>query len=138
MTVEKAKQALDKAETAERAKVNKAQASTVNKASNASNDRLKEQAMATETANKTLDGNVKDSIRKKVIVERKYSEQEHKIFVATVINKKGKPVLEQFRVPVNAEVDLPVEIIAALKNRKIAKQKNNKQTMVPEFVITPV
>ena len=136
--LEKAQATLDKAETAERAKVNKTQASTVNDASKASSDRLKEQAMATEKANKTLDGNVKDSTRKKVIVERKYSELDHKIFVSTVIQKKGKPVLEKFRVPVNVEVELPVEIIAALKGRGIAKQKENKQVIVPEFVITEV
>jgi len=136
--LEKAQAALDKAETAERAKVNKTQASTVNGTSKASSDRLKEQAMATEKANKTLDGNVKDSIRKKVIVERKYSELEHKIFVSTVIQKKGKSVLERFRVPVGVEVELPIEIIAALKDRGIAKQKENKQVIVPEFVITEV
>jgi hypothetical protein len=79
---------------------------------------------------------VKDSPRKKVIVERKYDEQTHKIFVSTVIKKGGRSVLEQFRVPVNVEVELPLEIIAALKDRKIAKQKENKQVMVAEFVIT--
>ncbi len=78
---------------------------------------------------------VKDSVRKKVIVERKFSDLKHKVFASTVIVKGGQPVLEQFRIPVNVEVELPVEIIAHLKQRQIAKQEDGKQTMVNEFII---
>ena len=135
---EKAQQALDKAQAADRAKESKAQAKAVDGVSKAKADELKENDMRAKENLGKLEGDAGDSKRETVIVERKYSEQTHKIFVSTVITKKGKPVLEQFRVPVEVEVSLPVEIIAALKDRKIAKQKDNKQTMVSEFVITKV
>ena len=85
-----------------------------------------------------LDGELGDSERKKVIVTRKFSEHKHKIFVSTVITKNGKPELEQFRVPVDVEVELPVEIIAALKKRGVAKFDGKKQSIVNEFVVETV
>ena len=85
--------------------------------------------------NQKLDGDAEDSERKTVIVERKFGDQKHKIFVSTVITKNGKSDLEQFRVPVGVEVELPVEIIAALKDRTIPKFSENKQSMVREFSI---
>ena len=97
-SVEKAKQALDKAEATERANTNKAQAKRRDTASKVASDKLKEGEMKTKENLGKLEGDGGDSVRKKVIVERKYSEQTHKIFVSTVISKKGKPTLEQFRV----------------------------------------
>jgi len=78
---------------------------------------------------------LKDSERKLVVVERRYSEATHKIFASTKIIKDGVSKLEQFRVPVKVEVELPVEIIAHLKSRKIAKFIDGKQQMVAEYVI---
>ena len=78
---------------------------------------------------------LKNSKRDKVVVNRKYGEQKHKIFVSTVITKNGRKVLEQFRVPVDVEVSLPVEIIKCIKDRKIAKFVDEKQKMVSEFSI---
>ena len=80
----------------------------------------------------------KNSKRETVTVERRYSEQKHKIFVSTVITKNDRNVLEQFRVPVGVDVELPVEIIKCLKDRKIAKFVDGKQKMMPEFVIEKV
>ena len=78
---------------------------------------------------------IEDSKRVKVIVTRKYGEEKHKIFSSTMINKNGKYVLEQFRVPVDVEVELPVEVIEQLKGRGVAKFVEGKQKMVPEFSI---
>lgn len=134
-TLEKAEMELNKAKAAARATACKAQAAQIDGRSKAKAAELKANGEATLKANETLEGNVGDSKRKKVIVERKYSEQKHKIFASTVITKNGKPVLEQFRIPVDVEVELPVEIIEHLKQRKIAKQMENKQIMVPEFIV---
>lgn len=81
---------------------------------------------------------VKNSKREKVIITRKYSEAKHKIFVSTVITKNGKKILEQFRAPVDVEIELPVEIIKCLKDRKVAKFVDGKQKMLPEFVVEKV
>ena len=75
----------------------------------------------------------KNSERKEVLVTRRYGDATHKIFVSTVITKNGARVLEQFRVPINVEVNLPVEIIVVLKERKVAKFFDGKQKLVPEF-----
>jgi len=80
----------------------------------------------------------KNSKRETVVVTRKYSEQKHKIFVSTVITKNDRNILEQFRVPVDVEVELPVEIIKCLKDRKVAKFVDGTQKMVPEFVVEKV
>ena len=94
-------------------------------------DKTKEQVKAKAKAVEVE----QNSERKTVIVTRKFGEQKHKIFVSTVITKKGRAVLEQFRVPVEVEVDLPVEIIAALKQRGIAKFVNGTQKIVREFTV---
>ncbi len=78
---------------------------------------------------------LKDSERKKVTVERRYSEASHKIFASTVIVKDGVKKLEQFKIPVKTEVSLPVEVIAHLKTRKVAKFIDGKQQMAAEYVI---
>ena len=77
----------------------------------------------------------RDSRRVKVIVTRKYSEHKNKIFASTTILEKGKRILKQFRIPVDTAVEIPVEIARMLKERKVAKFVDNKQEMVPEFVI---
>ena len=77
----------------------------------------------------------RDSRRVKVIVTRKYSEHKNKIFASTTITEKGKVILKQFRVPVDVPVEIPVEVARMLKDRKVAKFVDNKQKMVPEFLV---
>jgi surfactin synthase thioesterase subunit len=79
----------------------------------------------------------KNSKRVKVIVTRRFGdgEDKNKIFVSTVILKNDRRVLEQFRVPVDTPVDLPVEVIKALKSRAIPKEKSGALKMVAEFTI---
>jgi len=86
-------------------------------------------------AKKTEPKQVRDSRRVKVIVTRKYSEHKNKIFASTTILEKGKRILKQFRIPVDTAVEIPVEIARILKDRKVAKFVDNKQVLVPEFVI---
>ena len=86
-------------------------------------------------AKKTEPKQIRDSRRVKVIVTRKYSEHKNKIFASTTILEKGKRILKQFRIPVDTPVEIPVEIARMLKDRKVAKFVDNKQKMVPEFVI---
>ncbi len=83
---------------------------------------------------------IKDSERKKVIIERKFSSddtesEKARIFSSTVIIKDGKPKLEQFRVPVGVEVELPVEIIAQIKGRGIPKEQSGKLKIMSEYSI---
>ena len=135
--LQKAQDALKKAEAAALDNVNKESNTNSANASKDSADKMKAEEMITKENNETLKGDAGDSERKLVMVERKYGEAKHQIFASTVINKKGKPVLEDFLVPVNVEVSLPVEIIAHIKQRGIAKQaESGLQTIVPEFVIT--
>jgi len=111
----------------------------------AESKRLSEAAQADKAAEdanaqalSTLDGDTGDSERKTVIVQRRYSDLKHKIFVSTHIKKDGELVLVPFRVPVDVEVDLPVEIIAALKERGIAKFVDGKQIIAKEFLVEVV
>ena len=85
----------------------------------------------------TLEGDMSEmtSKREKVIVDYKYGDSKQKIFSSTVIQKNGKPVLEQFRIPAGVEVELPVEIIEQVKGRKVAKFVDGKQVLVREFTI---
>ncbi len=134
--LQKAKENLTKAEEVDRAANRRIEADRSDKASKASAAKIqKEKDMETKKL-QTLEGDVTDSVRKKVIVERKYTESTARIFASTVINKNGKSKLEQFKVPVNTEVELPVEIIKMLKERKTPKQTQDHQTLVPEFVVT--
>ncbi len=93
---------------------------------------------AKKATTKTEPEQVKDSRRVNVIVTRKFSEHKTKIFASTTIIKNGKSVLEQFRIPVDTPVSLPIEIARILKDRKIAKFVDNKQAMVPEFLLEKV
>ncbi len=93
---------------------------------------------AKKATTKTEPEQVRNSRRVNVIVTRKYSEHKTKIFVSTTIMKNGKSVLTPFRVPVDIPVSLPVEIARILKDRKIAKFVDNKQAMVPEYLLEKV
>ncbi len=73
----------------------------------------------------------KKSIRKKVIVERKFSEQKNRIFAQTLVDGKLTP----FRIPVGVTVELPVEIIEHLKTREEAKFEDGKQVMKRSYSI---
>jgi len=83
---------------------------------------------------------VKDSVRKKVIVTRRLGDGEDKakIFSSAVISKNGRKTVEQFRVPVDIEVELPVEIITQLKQRGLPVEKNGNLTIVKEFLVEVV
>ncbi len=136
--LEKAETALKKAQGDARATATTAAKNKSAEASKASAAKMKEETDMETKLNTTLEGDVTNSVRKKVIVERKYTESTARIFASTVINKNGKSKLEQFRVPVGVEVELPVEIIKMLKERKTPKQTQDHQTLVPEFVVTEV
>ncbi len=86
-------------------------------------------------AAKKTEPKIKDSRRVNVVVTRKYSEHKNKIFASTTIPEKGKVILKQFRVPVDVPVSIPVEVARMLKDRKVAKFVDNKQKMVPEFLV---
>ena len=83
---------------------------------------------------------VKDSKREKVVVTRKFGDgtDKNKIFVSTTIIKGGKTVLEQFRVPVDTEVDIPVEVIAHLKERGIPMEADGSLRIAKEFTVEKV
>ena len=134
--LQKAEQALENAQAADRATINKESKDRSTAASKASELKIKKELDMGTKLNSTLEGESGDSERKKVIVERKYTESTARIFASTVINKNGKAKLEQFKIPVNVEVELPVEIITMLKERKTPKQTQDHQTLVPEFVVT--
>ncbi len=134
--LEKAEQVLKKAQAADRATANKESKDRSTAASKASELKMKKELDMGTKLDNTLEGELGDSERKKVTVERKYTESTARIFASTVIKKNGKAKLEQFRIPVNTEVELPIEIITMLKERKTPKQIQDKQTLVPEFVVT--
>ncbi len=136
--LQKAEQALKKAQDDARVTTNTAAKNKSAEASKASELKMKAEADMETKLNTTLEGDIGDSERKKIIVERKYSESTARIFASTVIKKNGKNKLERFRIPVNIEVELPVEIIKMLKERKTPKQTQDHQTLVPEFVVTEV
>jgi len=83
---------------------------------------------------------VKNSKREKVIVTRKFGngEDKNKIFVCTRVIKNGREKMEQFRVPVDCEVDLPVEVIAHLKDRGVPKENSGSLKMAKEFSVEKV
>jgi len=83
---------------------------------------------------------VKDSERIKVNVLRRFGNDTNKskIFVSTVIVKGGKSKLETFYVPTNVEVELPVEIIKCLKDRKIPSESGESLKMEAEFNVEKV
>ena len=83
---------------------------------------------------------VKNSKREKVIVSRKFGDGEdtNKIFVGCVTTKNGKAVMEQFRVPVNVEVELPIEVIEQLKGRGVPKEKGGHLKIAKEFSVEKV
>ncbi len=82
----------------------------------------------------------KDSVRKKVIVTRKFGDGEdtNKIFVGARIIKNGVAKMEQFRVPVETEIELPIEVIAQLKDRGVPKEKGGKLSIAKEFSVETV
>ncbi len=83
---------------------------------------------------------VKNSKREKVVVTRKFGngEDTNKIYVCTRIMKNGKAKMEQFRVPVDCEVELPVEVIAHLKERGVPKENSGSLKMAKEFSVEKV
>ena len=133
-----AREALKAAEEAERQEMNDKASQTETDRVNSDMKAQKDNAMKQQVENATLEGDLGDSKRQKVIVSRKYGNAKHKIFSCTVIMKNGRPTLEQFRVPVNVEVTLPVEIIEQLKGRKVAKWEDGKQIMATEFTVEKV
>jgi len=80
---------------------------------------------------------VKNSKRENVIVSRKFGDGEdtNKIYVCTRIIKDSKTIMEQFRVPVDVEVELPIEVIKHLKDRGIPKEKAGKLVIAKEFSV---
>ena len=85
-------------------------------------------------AAKKTEPKIKDSRRVNVIITRKFSEHKN-IFASTTIAERGRVILKQFRVPVDVPVEIPVEVARMLKDRKVAKFVDNKQKMVPEFLV---
>ena len=83
---------------------------------------------------------IKNSKREKVIVSRKFGDGEdtNKIYVCTRILKNGLPIMEQFRVPVDVEVELPVEVIEHLKNRGVPKERGGSLSIAKEFTVEKV
>ena len=79
----------------------------------------------------------KDSIREEVIVSRRFGDDEDitPIYVGAVIFRDGEEVVEQFRVPVNVSVKIPIEVIAQLKGRGVPKEVGGKLKIAPEFLI---
>ncbi len=144
--LQKAQAALDKAETADRVTASEAQLESVNKKSTTQGTAAEQAEEARLTKQATLDGDIGDSKRELVKVERKYDSSKTRVFVSTVIQKNGKPKLESFKVPVNVPVELPVEIIKALKARGVPRYETvevlgrapaSKLAIVPEFAVYP-
>ncbi len=144
--LEKAQAALDKAETAERETIAKTQIDSVNKTSAERGTAAKEAEAARLAKQNTLEGDLGDSKRVLVTVERKYDTSKARVYAATVINKNGKPKLESFKIPVNTPVELPVEIIAMLKDRGIPRYEQvevpgkppvSVLALVKEFAVYP-
>ncbi len=93
---------------------------------------------AVAKTNATFTGNVADSKRVKVTVEYKYENRKDRIKCGAVVMKNGVEKAEIFRIPVKTEVELPVEVIAQLKGRKIQKYNDTVLEFVSQLVITKV
>ncbi len=81
-----------------------------------------------------------DSKRVKCIVTRKLdnvtaTKGSARIFSSAVIKVKGKRVLKWFKIPEGQVLEVPVEIIAQLRGRKISKNMGGGYKMVPEFSV---
>jgi len=82
----------------------------------------------------------KNSKREKVIVSRKFGDgaDKNKIYVCTRIRKNGVDKMEQFRVPVETEIELPIEVIAHLKDRGVPREVNGSLKIAKEFAVEKV
>ena len=82
---------------------------------------------------------VKKNSRVKVVVSRIFEADDDGtnrsfIFSAAVVDGK----VARFNIVPDAEVELPVEIIAQLKGRGVPKEVGGKLKIKPEFTITEV
>ncbi len=132
----KAERALENAKTAEIDSIKADAKATESARVKADMTKAEQAGKPNTTLGESVD--IGDSPRKTVIVERKFSESKHRIFAQTVIMVDGDPKLVPFRIPVGVEVELPIEIIAHVKQVKEAKFEDGKQVMKRSYSVEVV